>query len=130
MTPHLSTNKRFTICYFQRDPPEEVLDLFADFQDGRILMALLEELSGCKLVGVKLWSGSRRRRKNIIQHNYFTVVQFTVNLTLKNIADKTVICVFCQLYRFRSSSQRIFRLNNISKALAFLDDRHVSMFVQ
>uniref|UniRef100_A0AAQ4R067 Calponin-homology (CH) domain-containing protein n=1 Tax=Gasterosteus aculeatus aculeatus TaxID=481459 RepID=A0AAQ4R067_GASAC len=34
----------------RRDPPEEVLDLFADFQDGRILMALLEELSGCKLV--------------------------------------------------------------------------------
>ncbi|KAL6096294.1 uncharacterized protein ACO6RY_10026 [Pungitius sinensis] len=64
----------------RRDPPEEVLDLFTDFQDGRILMALLEELSGCKL-----------------------------------------------LYRFRSSSQRIFRLNNISKALAFLDDRHVKL---
>ncbi|KAM8831281.1 uncharacterized protein clmnb isoform 2-T2 [Spinachia spinachia] len=64
----------------RRDPPEEVIDLFADFQDGRILMALLEELSGCKL-----------------------------------------------LYRFRSSSQRIFRLNNISKALAFLDDRHVRL---
>nr|XP_040015888.1 interaptin isoform X2 [Gasterosteus aculeatus aculeatus]XP_040015890.1 interaptin isoform X2 [Gasterosteus aculeatus aculeatus] len=28
---------------------------------------------------------------------------------------------------FRSSSQRIFRLNNISKALAFLDDRHVKL---
>ncbi|XP_069014743.1 uncharacterized protein clmnb [Embiotoca jacksoni] len=43
-------------------------------------MALLEELSGCKL-----------------------------------------------LYRFRSSSHRIFRLNNISKALSFLDDRHVKL---
>ncbi|XP_035861407.1 interaptin isoform X2 [Sander lucioperca] len=43
-------------------------------------MALLEELSGCKL-----------------------------------------------LYRFRSSPHRIFRLNNISKALAFLDDRHVKL---
>ncbi|XP_047193921.1 uncharacterized protein clmnb [Hippoglossus stenolepis] len=62
------------------DPPLEVHDLFADIQDGRILMALLEELTGCKL-----------------------------------------------LYRFRSSSQRIFRLNNISKALAFLDDRHVKL---
>ncbi|XP_034555587.1 calmin-like isoform X2 [Notolabrus celidotus] len=31
------------------------------------------------------------------------------------------------LYRFRSSSNRIFRLNNISKALAFLDDRHVKL---
>jgi hypothetical protein len=28
----------------------EVNDLFRDIQDGRILMALLEELSGCKLV--------------------------------------------------------------------------------
>ncbi|XP_034755317.1 uncharacterized protein zgc:100997 isoform X2 [Etheostoma cragini] len=43
-------------------------------------MALLEELSGCKL-----------------------------------------------LHRFRSSPHRIFRLNNISKALAFLDDRHVKL---
>ncbi|XP_035800589.1 calmin isoform X2 [Amphiprion ocellaris] len=65
----------------RRDPPVEVHDLFADIQDGRILMVLLEELSGCKL-----------------------------------------------LYRFRSSSHRIFRLNNISKALAFLDDRHVKLF--
>ncbi|KAM7376756.1 hypothetical protein PAMP_006464 [Pampus punctatissimus] len=32
------------------DPPIEVHDLFRDIQDGRILMALLEELSGCKLV--------------------------------------------------------------------------------
>ncbi|XP_032398732.1 uncharacterized protein clmnb isoform X2 [Etheostoma spectabile] len=43
-------------------------------------MALLEELSGCKL-----------------------------------------------LHRFRSSPHRIFQLNNISKALAFLDDRHVKL---
>uniref|UniRef100_A0A672J0T7 Calponin-homology (CH) domain-containing protein n=1 Tax=Salarias fasciatus TaxID=181472 RepID=A0A672J0T7_SALFA len=64
----------------RRDPPIQVLDLFSDVQDGRVLMALLEELSGCRL-----------------------------------------------LYRFRSSSHRIFRLNNISKALAFLDDRHVSL---
>ncbi|KAF1376343.1 hypothetical protein PFLUV_G00210510 [Perca fluviatilis] len=64
----------------RRDPPIEVHDLFTDIQDGRILMALLEELSGCKL-----------------------------------------------LYRFRSSPHRIFRLNNISQALAFLDDRHVKL---
>ncbi|XP_015249972.1 PREDICTED: uncharacterized protein LOC107097360 [Cyprinodon variegatus] len=64
----------------RRDPPLKVCDLFTDIQDGRMLMALLEELSGCKL-----------------------------------------------LYRFRSSSHRIFRLNNISKALAFLDDRHVRL---
>uniref|UniRef100_A0A3Q2UQW9 Calmin n=1 Tax=Fundulus heteroclitus TaxID=8078 RepID=A0A3Q2UQW9_FUNHE len=64
----------------RRVPPLKVCDLFTDIQDGRMLMALLEELSGCRL-----------------------------------------------LYRFRSSSHRIFRLNNISKALAFLDDRHVSL---
>ncbi|XP_041814602.1 uncharacterized protein clmnb isoform X2 [Chelmon rostratus] len=62
------------------DPPVIVRDLFTDIQDGRILMVLLEQLSGCKL-----------------------------------------------LYRFRSSPHRIFRLNNISKALAFLDDRHVKL---
>ncbi|KAL2098525.1 hypothetical protein ACEWY4_005005 [Coilia grayii] len=32
------------------NPPLEVHDLFRDIQDGRILMALLEELSGCKLL--------------------------------------------------------------------------------
>ncbi|XP_029318618.1 calmin [Cottoperca gobio] len=75
------TFTRWINVFLQRcDPPFEVHDLFTDIQDGRILMALLEELSGCKL-----------------------------------------------LYRFRSSSHRIFRLNNISKALAFLDDRHVKL---
>ncbi|KAJ3606160.1 hypothetical protein NHX12_025681 [Muraenolepis orangiensis] len=62
------------------DPPVEVQDLFLDVRDGKALMVLLEELSGCKLV-----------------------------------------------YRFRPSSHRIFRLNNIAKALAFLDDRHVKL---
>ncbi|XP_029353031.1 dystrophin isoform X2 [Echeneis naucrates] len=75
------TFTRWMNVFLQRcDPPVEVRDLFVDIQDGRMLMALLEELSGCKL-----------------------------------------------LYRFRSSAHRIFRLNNISKALAFLDDRHVKL---
>lgn len=34
----------------QCDPPIKVHDLFQDVQDGHVLMALLEELSGCKLV--------------------------------------------------------------------------------
>ncbi|XP_024912812.1 uncharacterized protein clmnb [Cynoglossus semilaevis] len=75
------TFTRWMNVFLQRcHPPLKVQDLFVDIQDGRILMALLEELTGCKL-----------------------------------------------LYRFRSSSHRIFRLNNISKALAFLDDRHVKL---
>ncbi|XP_028296142.1 calmin [Gouania willdenowi] len=75
------TFTRWMNVYLQRcEPPVCVDDLFTDIQDGRILMALLEELSGCKL-----------------------------------------------LYRFRSSTHRIFRLSNISKALAFLDDRHVKL---
>ncbi|XP_062322879.1 uncharacterized protein clmnb isoform X1 [Osmerus eperlanus] len=60
--------------------PIKVEDLFTDIQDGRVLLALLEELSGCRLY-----------------------------------------------HRFRPSSYRIFRLNNIAKALAFLDDRHVKL---
>uniref|UniRef100_A0A3P9JNM1 Calponin-homology (CH) domain-containing protein n=1 Tax=Oryzias latipes TaxID=8090 RepID=A0A3P9JNM1_ORYLA len=32
------------------DPPIQIQDLFQDIQDGFILMVLLEELSGCKLV--------------------------------------------------------------------------------
>ncbi|XP_048106736.1 uncharacterized protein clmnb [Alosa alosa] len=60
------------------EPPMEVCDLFSDVQDGRMLMALLEELSGCKM-----------------------------------------------LYRFRPPTHRIFRLNNITKVLNFLEDRNV-----
>lgn len=62
------------------DPPIEVHDLFQDIQDGRILMALLEELSGSKL-----------------------------------------------LHGFKKSSHRIFRLNNIAKALSFLEERNVKL---
>ncbi|KAJ8290270.1 hypothetical protein GJAV_G00010720 [Gymnothorax javanicus] len=62
------------------NPPLEVRDLFRDIQDGRILMALLEELSGSKL-----------------------------------------------LHGFKPSSHRIFRLNNIAKVLAFLEERNVKL---
>uniref|UniRef100_A0A665TLD9 Calmin n=1 Tax=Echeneis naucrates TaxID=173247 RepID=A0A665TLD9_ECHNA len=48
------------------DPPIEVHDLFQDIQDGRILMALLEELSGCKLLhGFKKSSHRIFRLNNI-----------------------------------------------------------------
>ncbi|KAF7645351.1 hypothetical protein LDENG_00206120 [Lucifuga dentata] len=48
------------------DPPIEVDDLFHDIQDGRILMALLEELSGCKLLhGFKKSSHRIFRLNNI-----------------------------------------------------------------
>lgn len=42
----------FPIRSLQSDPPATVRDLFTDIQDGRALMVLLEELSGCKLVRV------------------------------------------------------------------------------
>lgn len=42
----------FLFVHPQCDPPIEVHDLFQDIRDGRILMALLEELSGCKLVSL------------------------------------------------------------------------------
>ncbi|XP_045864177.1 calmin isoform X2 [Meles meles] len=61
-------------------PPLEVKDLFVDIQDGKILMALLEVLSG----------------RNLLQE-------------------------------YKSSSHRIFRLNNIAKALKFLEDSNVKL---
>ncbi|XP_033622627.1 calmin [Fukomys damarensis] len=62
------------------DPPLEVTDLFVDIQDGKILMALLEVLSGRNL-----------------------------------------------LHEYKSSSHRIFRLNNIAKVLNFLEDSNVKL---
>ncbi|XP_030905359.1 calmin isoform X1 [Melopsittacus undulatus] len=61
-------------------PPLKVKDLFVDIQDGKILMALLEILSGQKL-----------------------------------------------MHEYKSSSHRIFRLNNIAKALKFLEDSNVKL---
>ncbi|XP_075048835.1 calmin isoform X2 [Mixophyes fleayi] len=61
-------------------PPLEVQDLFVDIQDGKILMALLEVLTGQSL-----------------------------------------------LHEYKSSTHRIFRLNNIAKALKFLEDSNVKL---
>ncbi|KAK7907380.1 hypothetical protein WMY93_015992 [Mugilogobius chulae] len=47
----MQTFTRWMNVYLSKhDPPTEVHDLFRDIQDGRILMTLLEELTGCKLV--------------------------------------------------------------------------------
>ncbi|XP_056400871.1 calmin [Hyla sarda] len=62
------------------NPPLEVKDLFLDIQDGKILMALLEVLTGQSL-----------------------------------------------LHEYKSSTHRIFRLNNIAKALKFLEDSNVKL---
>ncbi|KAK3563509.1 hypothetical protein QTP86_030371 [Hemibagrus guttatus] len=62
------------------NPPLMVNDLFRDIRDGRVLMALLEELSGCRL-----------------------------------------------LHEFKPSAHRIFRLNNIARVLAFLEERNVKL---
>ncbi|KAM3851669.1 calmin isoform 2-T4 [Vipera latastei] len=61
-------------------PPLEVKDLLVDIKDGKILMALLEVLSGQKL-----------------------------------------------LHEYKSSTHRIFQLNNIAKALKFLEDSNVKL---
>ncbi|XP_072842723.2 calmin isoform X1 [Pogona vitticeps] len=61
-------------------PPLEVKDLLVDIKDGKILMALLEVLSG----------------QNLMQE-------------------------------YKPSTHRIFRLNNIAKALKFLEDSNVKL---
>ncbi|XP_078516238.1 calmin isoform X2 [Lissotriton helveticus] len=62
------------------EPPLEVHDLFLDIQDGKVLMALLEVMSGQRL-----------------------------------------------LHEYKSSSHRIFRLNNIAKSLKFLEESNVKL---
>ncbi|KAG8449112.1 hypothetical protein GDO86_015968 [Hymenochirus boettgeri] len=62
------------------NPPLEVKDLFIDIQDGKVLMALLEILTG----------------QNLLQEH-------------------------------KPSSHRIFRLNNIAKALIFLENNNVKL---
>ncbi|XP_043552857.1 calmin-like isoform X1 [Chiloscyllium plagiosum] len=81
----VSTQKRtFTrwinFHLYRCNPPLEVKDLFKDMQDGKILMALLEVLSGQRL-----------------------------------------------MQQYKHSTHRIFRLNNIAKALQFLEEGYVRL---
>ncbi|XP_034018179.1 interaptin isoform X2 [Thalassophryne amazonica] len=56
-------------------------------------------------------------------HDLFTDIQD--GKILMGLLEELTSCKL--LYRFRSSPHHIFRLNNIAKALAFLDDRHVKL---
>lgn len=78
---HTLTEITDIICYFQRDPPIEVRDLFTDIQDGRILMALLEELSGCKLV---------RIQTEKLNDNSFDTI-FVIKTIVQHLSQKTIV---------------------------------------
>lgn len=94
----------------QCDPPLEVHDLFQDVQDGHVLMALLEELSGCKLV-----------RPSLRHCDWYRPPPPPSSSSLSSSSF--------QLHSFKKSSHRIFRLNNIAKVLSFLEQRNVSWYI-
>ncbi|XP_062379755.1 calmin [Sardina pilchardus] len=68
-------------------PPMEVNDLFRDIQDGRILMALLEELSGCKLLQGFKQSSHRIFRLNNIAKVLTFLEERNVKLVSIDAAD-------------------------------------------
>lgn len=68
------------------DPPIEVHDLFQDIRDGRILMALLEELSGCKLL-----HGFRKSSHRIFRlNNIAKVLSFLEERNVKLVSIDAV----------------------------------------
>lgn len=69
------------------DPPIEVHDLFQDVQDGHVLMALLEELSGCKLLHGFKKSSHRIFRLNNIAKVLSFLEQRNVKLVSIDAAD-------------------------------------------
>uniref|UniRef100_A0A4W6C3J1 Calponin-homology (CH) domain-containing protein n=1 Tax=Lates calcarifer TaxID=8187 RepID=A0A4W6C3J1_LATCA len=69
------------------DPAIEVHDLFQDIQDGRILMALLEELSGCKLLHWFKRSSHRIFRLNNIAKVLSFLEERNVKLVSIDAAD-------------------------------------------
>lgn len=69
------------------DPPIEVNDLFRDIQDGHILMALLEELSGCKLLHGFKKSAHRIFRLNNIAKVLSFLEERNVKLVSIDAAD-------------------------------------------
>ncbi|KAM6912176.1 uncharacterized protein clmna [Xenentodon cancila] len=64
------------------DPPLQVQDLFQDIQDGHVLMALLEELSGCSLLHSFRKSSHRIFRLN----NIATVLSFLEERNVKLVS--------------------------------------------
>lgn len=68
-------------------PPMEVQDLFLDIQDGQILMALLEELSGCKLLHNFKKSSHRIFRLNNIAKVLSFLEERNVKLVSIDAAD-------------------------------------------
>lgn len=69
------------------NPPVEVNDLFRDIQDGHILMALLEELSGCKLLHGFKKSAHRIFRLNNIAKVLSFLEERNVKLVSIDAAD-------------------------------------------
>ncbi|GAB1297769.1 Calmin [Apodemus speciosus] len=107
------------------DPPLEVTDLFVDIQDGKILMALLEVLSGRNLAPT-LNPG----------HVTTASIAFTFDPAAQRVSraqqvfpDGIGLCGR-RLHEYKSSSHRIFRLNNIAKALKFLEDSNDNLVVK
>ncbi|KAL0968929.1 hypothetical protein UPYG_G00220000 [Umbra pygmaea] len=68
-------------------PPLQVNDLFRDIQDGRVLMALLEELSGCKLLHGWKQSSHRIFRLNNIAKVLNFLEERNVKLVSIDAAD-------------------------------------------
>ncbi|TNN27586.1 Calmin [Liparis tanakae] len=72
----------FLSLYPQCDPPIEVTDLFRDIQDGHVLMALLEELSGCRLL-----QGFKRSSHRIFKlNNIAKVLSFLEERNVKLVS--------------------------------------------
>ncbi|XP_028849844.1 calmin isoform X2 [Denticeps clupeoides] len=69
------------------NPPMQVHDLFRDIQDGRILMALLDELSGCKLLDGFKPSSHRIFRLNNIAKVLTFLEERNVKLVSIDAAD-------------------------------------------
>ncbi|XP_068195706.1 uncharacterized protein clmna [Antennarius striatus] len=71
------------------NPPIQVQDLFCDIQDGHVLMALLEELSGCKLLHGFKKSSHRIFRLNNIAKVLSFLEERNVKLVSIDAADVT-----------------------------------------
>uniref|UniRef100_A0A1A8DSM3 Calmin n=2 Tax=Nothobranchius kadleci TaxID=1051664 RepID=A0A1A8DSM3_NOTKA len=69
------------------DPPFQVQDLFQDIQDGHVLMALLEELSGCRLLHNFKRSSHRIFRLNNIAKVLSFLEERNVKLVSIDAAD-------------------------------------------
>ena len=103
-----------------------ITDLYMDLRDGRMLIKLLEVLSGEKLVGHK---GSHRKEEGLIAGSFACLISATYGHPENHLKPDLLILTssFPSQPKPTKGRMRIHCLENVDKALQFLKEQRVHL---